>query len=80
MDLKKISEALSVSEQIHPDDVATLARRGFGAIICNRPDGEAADQPTHEEMEQAAQVMMSKDAREGPRAFKEKRQPAFRGE
>lgn len=32
------------------------------------------------EMEQAAQVMMSKDAREGPRAFKEKRQPAFRGE
>lgn len=55
MDLKKISEALSVSEQIHPDDVATLARRGFGAIICNRPDGEAADQPTHEEIEQAAQ-------------------------
>lgn len=32
------------------------------------------------EMEQAAKVMMSKDAREGPRAFKEKRQPAFRGE
>lgn len=32
------------------------------------------------EMEQAAMVMMSKDAREGPRAFKEKRQPDFRGE
>jgi enoyl-CoA hydratase/carnithine racemase len=32
------------------------------------------------EMEQAAAVMMSKDAREGPRAFKEKRQPQFRGE
>jgi 1,4-dihydroxy-2-naphthoyl-CoA synthase len=25
-------------------------------------------------------VMMSKDAREGPRAFKEKRPPVFRGE
>ena len=32
------------------------------------------------EMEQAGMVMMSKDAREGPRAFKEKRQPEFRGQ
>jgi enoyl-CoA hydratase len=32
------------------------------------------------EMEQAGAIMMSKDAREGPRAFKEKRAPQFRGE
>ncbi len=32
------------------------------------------------EMEQAGMVMMSRDAREGPRAFKEKRAPDFRGE
>lgn len=32
------------------------------------------------EMEQAAGVMMSKDAREGPRAFKEKRDAKFTGE
>lgn len=32
------------------------------------------------EMEQAGTVMMSKDAREGPRAFKEKRTPQFKGE
>ena len=31
------------------------------------------------EMEQAGMVMMSKDAREGPRAFKEKRVPDFKG-
>ena len=34
----------------------------------------------HLEMEQSAVVMMSKDAREGPRAFKEKREPDFKGE
>ena len=32
------------------------------------------------EMEQSAIVMMSKDAREGPRAFKQKRRPKFTGE
>lgn len=32
------------------------------------------------EMEQAGRVMMSRDAREGPRAFKEKRVPDFKGE
>ncbi|MFT4823604.1 MAG: enoyl-CoA hydratase [Halioglobus sp.] len=32
------------------------------------------------EMEQAGKVMMSQDAREGPRAFKEKRTPVFKGE
>ena len=32
------------------------------------------------EMEQAGKVMMSQDAREGPRAFKEKRTPQFKGE
>ena len=32
------------------------------------------------EMEQAGAVMMSKDAREGPKAFKEKRKPEFTGQ
>ena len=32
------------------------------------------------EMEQAGKVMMSADAREGPKAFKEKRTPQFKGE
>ena len=38
------------------------------------------DEAYQYEMEQAGAVMMSMDAREGPRAFKEKRQPDFRGE
>lgn len=32
------------------------------------------------EMEQAGAVMMTQDAREGPRAFREKREPEFKGE
>lgn len=56
MDIKKIADGLSVGGQIQIDDVKKLARRGFRAIVCNRPDGEAADQPTHEEIEAAAQA------------------------
>ena len=54
MDLKKISPDLTVSEQIAAADVATLKAEGFRSIICNRPDGEGADQPSFEEIEVAA--------------------------
>jgi len=54
MELKKISEKFTVSPQITADDVATLKSAGFKAIICNRPDGEGADQPTFPEIEAAA--------------------------
>ncbi|MDX1780334.1 MAG: TIGR01244 family sulfur transferase [Thalassovita sp.] len=56
MDPKQISDEISVAEQIQPEDVAKLAELGFRSIICNRPDGEAADQPTFEEIEQAAEA------------------------
>ena len=54
MDIRKIDEGLSVSPQILPSEIAAAKAAGFRAVICNRPDGEAADQPTHEEMAQAA--------------------------
>ncbi|BAQ16742.1 bifunctional protein tyrosine phosphatase family protein/NAD(P)/FAD-dependent oxidoreductase [Methyloceanibacter caenitepidi] len=54
MELKRISEALSVSGQITPADVAELKAQGFRSIVCNRPDGEGADQPTFEEIHEAA--------------------------
>ncbi len=56
MDLKKISDQISVSPQITPDDVATIAAMGFRSVMCNRPDGEGADQPTFEEIEVAAKA------------------------
>jgi len=54
MDLKKISSKFSVSPQIAAADLAAIQEAGFRAIICNRPDGEGADQPSFEEIEAAA--------------------------
>ncbi|CAN1550906.1 HcaD Uncharacterized NAD(FAD)-dependent dehydrogenases [Rhabdaerophilaceae bacterium] len=51
---KTIDQTLSVSEQIKPDDIAAIATAGFKSIICNRPDGEGADQPVFAEIDAAA--------------------------
>ena len=56
MELKTLSPKFSVSPQIAPGDVALIAARGFRAIICNRPDGEGADQPSFEEIAAAAKA------------------------
>ena len=45
MDIKQISEQLSVSPQLLPSELPDVAAAGFKSIICNRPDGEADDQP-----------------------------------
>ncbi|MBN7799131.1 bifunctional protein tyrosine phosphatase family protein/NAD(P)/FAD-dependent oxidoreductase [Parahaliea mediterranea] len=56
MDIKTLDTELTVSGQILPEDVDTLARRGVRCLICNRPDGEGADQPNFAEIERAAQA------------------------
>ena len=54
MDIRRITEDFSVGPQIGADDLAAVRAAGFRAIICNRPDGEGADQPNFEEIEAAA--------------------------
>lgn len=54
MDIRKITDKVSVSAQITADDLVDIKAAGFRAIICNRPDGEGADQPGFEEIEAAA--------------------------
>jgi sulfide:quinone oxidoreductase len=54
MQAKRINDTLTVCPQISPADVAEIAAMGFGAIICNRPDGEAGDQPAFAEIAAAA--------------------------
>ncbi len=54
MEIKRITDGLSVSPQVLASDMAAIGAAGFRAIICNRPDGEGADQPTHQEIAAAA--------------------------
>jgi uncharacterized protein (TIGR01244 family) len=54
--LKRINEHVSVSPQISPEDIAAIKAAGFVAIINNRPDGEAPEQPASAEIEKAAQA------------------------
>ena len=54
MDIKPISDKLSLSEQLQLADIALLVEKGFRSIICNRPDGEGADQPTFDEINAVA--------------------------
>ena len=54
MEIKTINAEISVAPQITSDEVQKLADQGFRALICNRPDGEAADQPNFSEIEAAA--------------------------
>ncbi|MDR3474897.1 MAG: TIGR01244 family sulfur transferase [Devosia sp.] len=56
MELKRINQHVSVSPQIRPEDVPTIKAAGFTAIINNRPDGEAPDQPTSDDIQKAAQT------------------------
>ena len=56
LDLKRINDHVSVSGQVWPEDVAALKAAGFVAIINNRPDGEAPDQPAGADIEAAAKA------------------------
>ncbi|MCK7613952.1 bifunctional protein tyrosine phosphatase family protein/NAD(P)/FAD-dependent oxidoreductase [Roseibium sediminicola] len=55
--MKAINTQISVAPQIRPEDLAEIAQQGFRSIICNRPDGEGADQPVFEEIEAAAKKL-----------------------
>ena len=54
MDVKALTPDLSVAPQLTAADMPAVAQAGFRAVICNRPDGEGADQPLFTEIERAA--------------------------
>ncbi len=56
MEIRTLDDQLSVSGQVTPEELAALAARGVRHIICNRPDGEGADQPAYAEVQRAAEA------------------------
>jgi sulfide:quinone oxidoreductase len=51
----EVTDGFSVSTQVELADVSALADAGVKSLICNRPDGEGADQPTVRELRDAAE-------------------------
>ncbi len=49
-DFRKLSDDVWASPQISTEEVREAHDRGFAMIINNRPDGEAEDQPSGEEI------------------------------
>ena len=54
-DIRTVTERFAVAPQLQPEEVAGLAGR-FTLLINNRPDGEAADQPSNAALEAAAKA------------------------
>jgi len=53
---RQVTPDFSVAHQLQPADVATFAGLGYKAIVNNRPDGEAPDQPSSAEIKAAAEA------------------------
>ena len=54
MQIRKLSDDYSVSAQISEADVVAIKEAGFKTLICNRPDGESAGQPTSDAIKKLA--------------------------
>jgi sulfide:quinone oxidoreductase len=54
MDIRPLTGELSVAPQLLAADMRAIAEAGFRSVICNRPDGEGADQPGYTELERSA--------------------------
>ena len=56
MDIREITTDVSVAPQIAVEDMAAIKAAGFASVISNRPDNEAADQPSFAEIRAAGEA------------------------
>jgi sulfide:quinone oxidoreductase len=57
MGIQRLNACLSIAGQPQLLDMRGLYNAGFRSIVCNRPDGEGADQPTFAEIEHEATLL-----------------------
>lgn len=57
MTIRQLDQNYAVSGQIEPADVQKIADMGYKSLVCNRPDGEAADQVPFERIAAAARAV-----------------------
>ncbi len=51
---RRLDDRLSIAAQIVPSDLSCISALGYQSIICNRPDGEAEDQPASDDLRRLA--------------------------
>lgn len=54
MSINLINGELGLAGQLTAQDITALAAEGIKTFVCNRPDGEGADQPDRKDLEKAA--------------------------
>lgn len=57
MELRKVSTTFAVSPQLQPIEIEQVAKQGYVALICNRPDGEEEGQPLIADLRAAAEAV-----------------------
>lgn len=55
--MKELVRGLFVSGQVEPAQLAEVRAAGVCSLVCNRPDGEAPDQPAFAEIAHQAQLL-----------------------
>lgn len=54
MSIRYLDKDFAITSQVMPEALPELRDAGVATIICNRPDGEAEDQPTFAAVEEEA--------------------------
>ena len=56
MDIRRITDSYAVAPQIAPEDAPAIAKAGYVAVICNRPDGEVPEHLQSERVRAAVEA------------------------